>query len=119
MFPEDDPDGDNKNSCAFVAHGAPGDLAGGVTVSYSGWNRRLIIEDIAVAPQYRGRGVCRVLMGLAKEFACERGADHLWLEVTNINTPAIHAYRRMGFAFCGLDTTPTTTLPQEVSRRST
>ncbi len=43
-------------------------------------------------------------MSRAEEFARERGAGHIWLEVTNINAPAIHAYRRMGFALCGLDT---------------
>ncbi|MFF6815702.1 GNAT family N-acetyltransferase [Streptomyces sp. NPDC012403] len=109
VFPEDNPGGgdaeDDADSRTFVAHGAVGDLAGFLAVSYSGWNRRLIIEDIAVAPQHRGRGVGRALMGLAREFARERGAGHLWLEVTNINAPAIHAYRRMGFVFCGLDTT--------------
>ncbi|MGY0072003.1 GNAT family N-acetyltransferase (plasmid) [Streptomyces sp. QTS137] len=110
VFPEDESDGDDEDkndadSRIFVAHDVAGDLAGFVAVSYSGWNRRLTIEDIAVAPQHRGRGVGRALMGLAGEFARERGAGHLWLEVTNINAPAIHAYRRMGFAFCGLDTT--------------
>ncbi|AIV32753.1 GNAT family N-acetyltransferase [Streptomyces althioticus] len=104
VFPEDEYDGDDADSRTFVAHGAAGDLAGFVTVSYSGWNRRLTVEDIEIAPEHRGRGVGRALMGLAVEFARERGAGHLWLEVTNINAPAIHAYRRMGFAFCGLDT---------------
>ncbi|MEU6590335.1 GNAT family N-acetyltransferase [Streptomyces sp. NPDC046881] len=96
--------GGDGESRTFVAHGAAGDLAGFVTVSYSGWNRRLVVEDVEVAPEHRGRGVGRALMGLAAEYARERGAGHLWLEVTNINAPAIHAYRRMGFAFCGLDT---------------
>ncbi|MFI6037910.1 GNAT family N-acetyltransferase [Streptomyces sp. NPDC051315] len=105
VFPEDEPDGADEDSRTFVAHGDVSDLAGFVTVSYSGWNRRLTIEDIEVAPEHRGRGVGRALMGLAVEVARERGAGHLWLEVTNINAPAIHAYRRMGFAFCGLDTT--------------
>ncbi|GAA1122407.1 GNAT family N-acetyltransferase [Streptomyces javensis] len=107
VFPEDEPDGDDADdvdSRTFVAHGAVGDLAGFVAVSYSAWNRRLTIDDIEIAPQHRGRGVGRALMGLAVEFARERGAGHIWLEVTNINAPAIHAYRRMGFAFCGLDT---------------
>ncbi|RSS64686.1 GNAT family N-acetyltransferase, partial [Streptomyces sp. WAC07061] len=49
-------------------------------------------------------GVGRELMERAVGFARERGAGHIWLEVTNVNAPAIHAYRRMGFAFCGLDT---------------
>ncbi|MFC8822013.1 GNAT family N-acetyltransferase [Streptomyces rochei] len=113
VFPEDEDedededdgdDGDAVDSRTFVAHGAAGDLAGFVAVSYSRWNRRLTIDDIEIAPEHRGRGVGRALMGLAVEFARERGAGHLWLEVTNINAPAIHAYRRMGFAFCGLDT---------------
>lgn len=111
VFPEDEYDGedgddaDDGDSRTFVAHGAAGDLAGFVAVSYSGWNRRLTIEDIEVAPEHRGRGVGRALMELAVEFARERGAGHLWLEVTTVNAPAIHAYRRMGFAFCGLDIT--------------
>ncbi|TWF89915.1 GNAT family N-acetyltransferase [Streptomyces capillispiralis] len=108
VFPEDEPDDDaedDADSRTFIAHDAAGDLAGFVTVAYSGWNRRLTVEDIAVVPQHRGRGVGRALVGLARKFARERGAGHLWLEVTNINAPAIHAYRRMGFAFCGLDTT--------------
>ncbi|GAA2490282.1 GNAT family N-acetyltransferase [Streptomyces gobitricini] len=110
VFPDDESDGDDEDdegdpdSRTFVAHGAAGDLAGFVAVSYSGWNRRLTIEDIEIAPEHRGRGVGRALMGLAVEFARERGAGHIWLEVTNINAPAIRAYRRMGFAFCGLDT---------------
>ncbi|MDN3057201.1 GNAT family N-acetyltransferase [Streptomyces sp. SRF1] len=107
VFPEDEPGGDDRDdtdSRTFVAHGAAGDLAGFVAVSYSAWNRRLTIEDIEVAPEHRGRGVGRALMGLAVEFARERGAGHIWLEVTSVNAPAIQAYRRMGFAFCGLDT---------------
>jgi ribosomal protein S18 acetylase RimI-like enzyme len=108
VFPEGEPDGDDADdadSRTFVAHGATGDLVGFVAVSYSGWNRRLTIADIGIAPEHRGRGVGRALVGLAVEFARERGAEHVWLEVTNINAPAIHAYRRMGFTFCGLDTT--------------
>jgi hypothetical protein len=31
-------------------------------------------------------------------------ADHLWVETSNFNLPAIDAYRRWGFALCGLDT---------------
>jgi ribosomal protein S18 acetylase RimI-like enzyme len=80
VFSEDTPDGDggdDADSRTFVAHGAAGDLAGFVAVSYSGWNHRLTIEDIAVAPQHQGRGVGRALMGLAREFTRERGAGHL------------------------------------------
>ncbi|MEU0057447.1 GNAT family N-acetyltransferase [Streptomyces sp. NPDC006334] len=98
----DEDDGDRRT---FVALGAAGDLAGYAAVSYSDWNRRLTVEDIEVAPEHRGRGVGRALMDLTVEFARERGAGHLWLEVTSVNAPAIRAYKRMGFSFCGLDTT--------------
>ncbi|OKK22569.1 streptothricin acetyltransferase [Streptomyces sp. CB00455] len=115
VFPADDggDDGDggddthaaDADSRTFVAVGADGTLAGFAAVSCSPWNRRLTIEDIEVAPGHRGRGVGRALMEHAVDFGRERGAGHVWLEVTNVNAPAIHAYRRLGFTFCGLDTT--------------
>lgn len=101
---EDGAEGEDADSRTFVAVGAGGELAGFAAVSYSAWNRRLTIEDIEVAPGHRGKGIGRALMRHAADFARERGAGHLWLEVTNVNAPAIHAYRRMGFSFCGLDT---------------
>ncbi|WP_411102622.1 GNAT family N-acetyltransferase [Streptomyces sp. cmx-4-9] len=81
-----------------------GRVCGFAAAGYSSWNRRLTVEDIEVAPAHRGRGIGRALMECVAGFARERGADHLWLEVSSVNAPAVHAYRRMGFAFCGLDT---------------
>ncbi|MCA1271555.1 GNAT family N-acetyltransferase [Streptomyces rubiginosohelvolus] len=100
----DEGDQEPQGDPTFLALAPDGSLAGFVSVAYERWNRRLTIEDIEVAPGHRGRGVGRALMSRAEEFARERGAGHIWLEVTNINAPAIHAYRRMGFALCGLDT---------------
>ncbi|MER6841799.1 GNAT family N-acetyltransferase [Streptomyces platensis] len=108
---EDDADDDgpaaeeDPNHRTFVAVAPDGCLAAFATVSYAPWNRRLVIEDIEVAPAHRSQGLGRALMAHAAGLARERGAEHIWLEVTNINAPAIHAYRRMGFTFCGLDTT--------------
>lgn len=82
-----------------------GRVCGFAAVGYAAWNRRLTIEDIEVAPGHRGRGIGRALMECADGFARERGAEHLWLEVSSVNAPAVHAYRRMGFTLCGLDTT--------------
>ncbi|MFD0427022.1 GNAT family N-acetyltransferase [Streptomyces parvus] len=101
---EDEEDEAEEGNPTFLAVAPDGSLAGFVSVAYARWNRRLTIEDIEVAPGHRGRGVGRALMSRAEEFARERGAGHIWLEVTNINAPAIHAYRRMGFSLCGLDT---------------
>ncbi|MFE4856647.1 GNAT family N-acetyltransferase [Streptomyces sp. NPDC056670] len=109
-FPADDTDSENglagdgdPNSRTFVAVGADGCPAAFATVTYAPWNRRLTIANLEVAPAHRGRGVGRALVDHAAGFARERGAGHIWLEVTNINAPAIHAYRRMGFTLCGLD----------------
>ncbi|GLW51285.1 hypothetical protein Stsp02_69460 [Streptomyces sp. NBRC 14336] len=88
---EEDPD-----SRTFVAVCPDGSLAGFASVSHSSWNRRLTVDDIEVAPGHRGRGVGRTLMDHAVGFARECGAGHIRLEVTHVNAPAIHAYRRMG-----------------------
>ncbi|MEU4259188.1 GNAT family N-acetyltransferase [Streptomyces fradiae] len=115
VFPDDDPedgeddggdgDGDADEPRVFVAADADGVLAGYAAVSYSAWNRRLVVEDIEVVPAHRGRGVGRGLMERAAAYARECGAALLWLEVSNVNAPAVRAYRRMGFTLCGLDTT--------------
>ncbi|MFD7620581.1 GNAT family N-acetyltransferase [Streptomyces sp. NPDC059802] len=105
VFPDDEPDDDDtsRDGRRFVA--LDGDhVCGYVDTEYEPWNRRLIIADIEVAGPYQGRGIGRTLMSHAMERARECGAGHVWLEVTNINAPAIRIYQRMGFSFCGLDT---------------
>ncbi|MEU5398125.1 GNAT family N-acetyltransferase [Streptomyces sp. NPDC005963] len=105
VFPDGEPEDDeaSEGRRRFVA--LDGELVCGyVDTEYEPWNRRLIIADIEVAGPYRGRGIGRTLMSCAISWAQECGAGHVWLEVTNINAPAIRAYQRMGFTFCGLDT---------------
>ncbi|MBT2481571.1 GNAT family N-acetyltransferase [Streptomyces sp. ISL-94] len=96
--------GAQGNARTFVALDG-GRLCGFVAAGYAAWNRRVTIEDIEVSPEHRGRGIGRALMECAADFAREHGAEHLWLEVSSVNAPAVHAYRRMGFTLCGLDTT--------------
>lgn len=106
VFPDDEPESDEVpgDERRFVA--LDGDrVCGYVDTAYEPWNRRLTIVDIEVAGPYQGRGIGRTLMDHAVERARECGAGHVWLEVTNINGPAVRAYQRMGFGFCGLDTT--------------
>lgn len=108
IFPDDGPadpadDDESARGRRFVA--LDGDLVCGyIDTDYEAWNRRLTVADFEVAGPYQGRGIGRALMGRAIAWARERGAGHVWLEVTNINAPAIRAYQRMGFTFCGLDT---------------
>ncbi|MEU5533721.1 GNAT family N-acetyltransferase [Streptomyces sp. NPDC020362] len=108
VFPDEDESeddgGDPALSRTVVAFDGD-ELCGFVETSFSPWNTRLTIRDIEVAPAWRGKGVGRTLVNHAFDFARERRASHVWLEVSNINAPAIAAYLRMGFVFCGLDTT--------------
>lgn len=87
----------------FVAVDAAELVIGYIDVEFQDWNRRLIIRQLAVTPALRGRGIGRSLLGLAVEHGRECRARTLWLEVTNVNAPAIGFYRRMGFTCCGLD----------------
>jgi ribosomal protein S18 acetylase RimI-like enzyme len=55
------------------------------------------IHDIAVAPQYRGRGVGRELLAAVEAHAREFGCCKVTLEVRSDNAVAMQAYRRAGF----------------------
>ncbi|MEU1675288.1 GNAT family N-acetyltransferase [Streptomyces roseifaciens] len=99
---EDEEDGDEETHVIVALDGDA--LCGAVTLTHSAWNDRLVIADIRVAPGHRGRGIGPGLMEHALAHGRERGARTAWLEVTNVNAPAVRAYRRMGFALCGLDT---------------
>ncbi|MER7111662.1 GNAT family N-acetyltransferase [Streptomyces sp. NPDC000229] len=103
VFPEEDADGDLPGAHTLVA--VDGErVCGYVTTTYQAWNRRLTIADLAVSPDHRGRGIGAGLLHRTMDRARGLGAGHVWLEVTNVNAPAIRLYRRAGFTFCGLDT---------------
>lgn len=57
----------------------------------------LNIHDLAVLPQYRGKGIGRALLAGAEEHARQRGCCKLTLEVQEDNTRARALYRRFGF----------------------
>ncbi|MCD9140715.1 GNAT family N-acetyltransferase [Streptomyces albireticuli] len=104
VYPDEEELGEDAEARAFVAYDAGG-LCGAVTFAHSAWNSRLLISDVRVAPHRRGQGVGSALMDLALDEGRELGARTAWLEVTSVNAPAVRAYRGMGFALCGLDTT--------------
>ncbi len=101
VYPDDEDDGAEGGETLVALD--DGELCGAVTFAYEAWNRRLFIADVRVAPAHRGRGVGRGLVDRALARGRELGARTAWLEVTSVNAPAVRAYRRMGFAVCGLD----------------
>lgn len=60
------------------------------------------LESIAVATEARRRGIGAILLAAATDFAAERGATRMELEVRAGNSTAIDFYTRMGFAQDGL-----------------
>ena len=89
-----------SNTHAMVALGDLNYVCGFIKTNYHAWNKRLIVTCLVISPDCRGRGIGRKLM----EIAIEGGHNiRVWLEVANINAPAIKAYLRMEFKICGLD----------------
>jgi len=60
------------------------------------------IITLCVAPEHRGRGVGRALLGRAQDICAQRGAKTLYLEVRTRNAPAIALYEGAGFTRCGV-----------------
>jgi ribosomal protein S18 acetylase RimI-like enzyme len=82
-----------------------GRVVGWSRIRFSAWNGRVTIEDLAVDPIWRERGIGRALIEEAERWARSAGARCVWLETQNVNAPAIAFYRRAGFRLCGLDDT--------------
>lgn len=62
------------------------------------------INNVAVSPEYRGRGLSRLLMDKLIEMAKTQGAKELFLEVRSSNYVAQNLYRSLGFKMIGLRT---------------
>jgi ribosomal protein S18 acetylase RimI-like enzyme len=56
-----------------------------------------VLWDIRVAPEARGRGVGRALVGAAVEWARERGCQEMKVETQDVNVAACRFYAAMGF----------------------
>jgi ribosomal protein S18 acetylase RimI-like enzyme len=103
-FPlEDEFGADRLWDAGFVAETA-GAIGGFLALRHEAWNGRTVIWHLYVDQARRGAGVGRQLIETARSIAQGHGSRCLWLEVTNVNYPAIQFYQRVGFRLCGLDT---------------
>lgn len=59
--------------------------------------RVYLIANVAVHPDYRRRGIARLLTDIAMQHARQKGAHSLWLQVRDDNPGAIHLYQQLGF----------------------
>ena len=90
-------------SHAFVSD--EGKLSGFAAAGFAPWNKRLTLWHLYVRPDRRRAGIGRALVDRVAALGGELGARHLWLETSNVNPPAVAAYRAMGFALTGVDLT--------------
>ena len=65
-----------------------------VRFGYRAW-----VEDLAVDPDSRSRGVGTALLGAARDWARERGATHLELDSAEARADAHRFYEREGAAY--------------------
>ena len=54
-------------------------------------------QDVTTDEEHRGRGLASHLLGVAAQWAAERGCEQ-WVIVTGATNPAGRVYRRLGFA---------------------
>ena len=75
-----------------------GRVAGNATIRRApGLGRGFLIGNVAVLPEYRGRGIARRLMEACLDKARNEGGDWAALEVRVDNLPAYHLYMNLGF----------------------
>jgi ribosomal protein S18 acetylase RimI-like enzyme len=89
------------NSLVLLAFAA-GDMPVGVAICFFGYStfkaRPLLnVHDLAVVPEWRGRGVGRGLLTEAERLARMRDCCKLTLEVQDSNLPTFGLYRDFGF----------------------
>jgi ribosomal protein S18 acetylase RimI-like enzyme len=89
---------------ALVAEGPAGVVAFCAT-RFERWHGRQAVLGLYVDEGWRRRGLGRSLLDGVRSRGVENGANHMWLETTSANVPAVRAYEQMGFVVCGLDVT--------------
>lgn len=90
-----------NNPRAFGVKDDDGQMIAYLEFDTEEWNNRLIMTQLLVKEECRGKGVGRLLMDFVKDFAVKEDYRIITLETQNTNIPAIDFYFKMGFTFCG------------------
>jgi ribosomal protein S18 acetylase RimI-like enzyme len=80
-----------------------GGVRGFIDVTISEWNQVAQINNLAVLPAYRRRGVGTQLLRAALDWARQRKLRAALLDTSTKDYPAICFYQKQGFAFCGFN----------------
>ena len=57
----------------------------------------VVVDNIGVASEYQHKGIGRLLMDRAREWACAKGATNIELNVYEFNAGAIAFYEELGY----------------------
>lgn len=90
-----------NNPRAFGVRDDDGSIIAYLEFDTEEWNNRLVMTQLLVKNECRGKGVGRMLVDFVKDFAAREDYRIITLETQNTNIPAIDFYFRMGFRFCG------------------
>jgi ribosomal protein S18 acetylase RimI-like enzyme len=85
----------------FVAD--DGAVRGFLDVSESAWNQVAYINNLAIAPPHRRKGVGTLLMRAALDWARQKKLVTAMLDTSTKDYPAISFYQKHGFTFCGFN----------------
>jgi ribosomal protein S18 acetylase RimI-like enzyme len=85
----------------FVAD--EGGVRGFVDVTEMAWNQVAYINNLAVAPSYRRKGVGALLVRAALDWGREKKLRAAMLDTSTKAHPAISFYQKHGFLLCGVN----------------
>ena len=92
------------NAQAFGVVGENSEMLACIEVCPEEWSNRLMVTELWVAEELRGKGLGKGLMDKAKEVAKEQNRRAIILETQSCNTNAIGFYLHQGFELIGFDT---------------
>ncbi len=91
---------ENERGCVLVAESAGqviGMCSGQLLVSTAEGGLSLLVEDVVVDEQWRGRGVGRLLMAALSDWARAKKVSRLQLLADRNNVSALDFYRSLGW----------------------
>lgn len=91
-----------RDECFWVAE-ADGQVRGYMDLIVSLWQQTGWVAGLAVAPDYRRRGIATALVRQARLWARDHGCRAILVEAITKNYPALRLYRKLGFEFCGFN----------------
>ena len=93
-----------ENAEAFGVVGDNNELLACIEVCPEEWSNRLMVTELWVSDNLRGKGLGKQLMDKAKEVAQKQKRRAIMLETQSCNTNAIGFYLHEGFELIGFDT---------------